>query len=91
MKKPVECVRAVAGMATTAIQYTGTNASALDAFMAVNVVEEHGRHVVLLSGPFGQQFHWLTPGEWVVRGIGPGWDFYVLPEEKFRRLWVAIG
>jgi hypothetical protein len=87
----VTCYRAPGAMTCAAVQYTGgvANLAELNAFTGGAMVEQHGRSIIV--DPSGAVWRWLEPGDWVVRGIGPDWDFYVINNAKFLKLWTPQG
>lgn len=71
-------------LTTEAVQYTG-EAEPISRFVRHPVTSYYGRHVIIT--PDNRQWLFLTVGDWVIRGIGPDWDFYVVNDRKFRQLW----
>jgi hypothetical protein len=67
-----------------AVQYLGAP-EPVAAFIGRAVTFYYDRHVII--SPDHAVWTFLTHGDWVVRGVGPDWDFYVIPDRKFRKLW----
>lgn len=67
-----------------AIQYTGL-AEPIALFIGKPLLARFDRHI--LVNPSGSVWRYLDRGDWIVKGVGPEWDFYVIPDLKFRRLW----
>lgn len=67
-----------------AIQFTGKPVP-VEQFIGAPLMPEHGRYV--LMNPKGDVWTFLEPGDWIVRGVGEGFDFYVIKDSKFHKLW----
>lgn len=67
-----------------AVQYTGAP-EPIALFIGAPVKFYYGRHY--FTTPNGTEWRFLDRGDWVVRGVGPEWDFYVIADRKFIRLW----
>lgn len=67
-----------------AVQYTGAP-QPIALFIGRPVSLYYGRHVII--SPDKTAWTFLDEGDWVIRGVGPEWDYYVIPDRKFRRLW----
>lgn len=67
-----------------AVQFTGRPGPVED-FIRTSLMPQFGRYA--LVSPDGAIWTFLEPGDWVVRGVGKDWDYYVIKAEKFRKLW----
>jgi hypothetical protein len=67
-----------------AVRYDGLP-EPIAAFIGRPVIGYHQRHVII--SPDKAVWTFLELGDWVVRGIGPDWDYYVIPNRKFVQLW----
>lgn len=82
----VICDRAPDALTCEATRYWG-NADELRAWIGPeSVLESYSRHI--LMRPDASQYTWLERGDWIVKGPGPGWDFYVIKADKMSALWV---
>jgi hypothetical protein len=82
----VICDRADTARTCEAIQFTGDNFDELRAFVGEpHLLEWYGRWC--LSSPDGSVHAMLDPGDYIVQGCGPGWDYYRIKPEKFPRIW----
>ena len=86
------CDRAPEALTCTAVQYTGTddNLREITAVLGVGLADGGGGRHVLIDAE-RSVWTWLSRGDWIVRGVGSGWDFYVIDGAKFPRLWTPRG